>query len=110
MIHHIVLLRLVPDVTQEALEPLVTTLSNLAAGLDGIEDYRVGRDLGLRANNDDLAIVARFRDRQALDHYLTHPEHLAALAKYGPELVTEKHSVQFQDDSAPVEASPTGSA
>ena len=100
MIHHVVLLRLLPGISRAGLEPLVSILTGLAASLDGVEEYRVGLDLALRETNEDLAIVARFRDREALHTYLTHPEHLSALARFGPDLVAEKHSVQFDDEAA----------
>jgi quinol monooxygenase YgiN len=108
MIHHVVLFRLLPNFSSASLEALISVLSGLKERLDGVEEYRVGQDLRLRDNNDDFAIVARFRDRKALDTYLTHPEHLSALAKYGPALVAEKHSVQFEDGAALPEAAPAG--
>ncbi len=100
MIYHVVLFRLLPGSSRASLDELVNILTGLTTRLDGVEEYRVGTDLRLRDGNDDLAIVARFRDRNALDTYLTHPEHLSALAKYGPVLVAEKHSVQFTDSAA----------
>ena len=106
MIQHVVLLRLLPGVSKADLEPLVSALTGLAASLEGVEEYSVGLDLGLRDDNDDLAIVARFRDRKALDTYLTHPDHLSVLAQFGPTLVAEKHSVQFENGASLAKASP----
>lgn len=95
MINHIVLFRFHPEASTDTVDELATVLTTVAASVEGVEEYRLGRDLGFRHGNDDFAIVSRFRDREAFDAYLSHPEHLAALAKYGPVLVAEKHSVQF---------------
>ena len=100
MIDHVVLFALKTDAPRGDLPVLIARLRAVAARIDGLEEYRLGLDLQLRPGNDDLAIVARFVDRASLDRYLTDSEHLAILAEYGPRLMAEKHSVQFEDDGA----------
>ncbi|WP_104089802.1 Dabb family protein [Arthrobacter sp. GMC3] len=96
MIHHVVSVRLLPDTNSLDVQNLCDTLSGLAATLDGVVSYAIGTDLRLRDGNDDLAIVGAFADSESLHRYLSHPEHLAVLAKFGPRCIAEKHSVQFE--------------
>jgi len=74
---------------------LGAALAALADRVEGLEMYALGRDLGLQPANDDFAISAVFRDTDSLKRYLDDPEHHALLARYGPELVTGKRTVQF---------------
>ena len=99
MIDYVVLFRLIDGAPGELVDELIGTLTELSGRLDGVLEYRVGRDAGIRPDNDDFAIVARFRDRSALDAYLLHPEHLAIITRYVPQLVAEKHAAQLVSES-----------
>lgn len=73
MIRHIVAFRLNAQATPERVEHIRAEL----AGLDcpGRVAFTMGRDLGLRPGNLDLAIVADFVDTDAFVAYDTDAEH-----------------------------------
>ena len=96
MIDHIVLFRIKEGAADADVQALIDALYAVSRLAPGVESYRLQRDARLRDGNDDLALVARFRDRDAFEGYLSHPEHLAPLAKYAPGLLADKHSVQFE--------------
>lgn len=96
MIDHILLATLKDDAEAADVGALVAALHALSREAAGVVSYRVERDAGLRDGNDDLAIVARFRDEAAFRDYLGHPKHLAVLADLAPRVLESKHSVQLR--------------
>lgn len=95
MIDHILLMTLKPDAAASDVEELISALRRVSGDVDGVLSYRVERDAKLRDGNDDLAIVARFRDEASFRGYLGHPGHHAVLADLAPRVIAGKHSVQF---------------
>lgn len=98
MITHIIMGRFVDDATQEEFEEFAAVLHAFAATVDGLERYRVHRDAKLRPGNNDIVVIATFRDEAAMREYFAHPEHHAAVAKYGDRLLRDRNSVQFVSD------------
>lgn len=89
MIEHIVLFRLMDGVTSADVDELFASLHAIARAVDGVVDYRLERDAGLRdAGNEDIALVARFRDEEDFQADLTHPDHLAVLENSAPRVFT----------------------
>lgn len=96
MIEHIVLFRLNDGVTNADVDAFITSLHAVASDADGVVSFRLERDAGLRGSvNENLALIARFRDEAAFDGYLTHPAHLAVLADLAPRLIAAKHGIQL---------------
>lgn len=97
MIEHIVLFRLNDGVTDTDIDALFDALHAVAGAVDGVLSYRLNRDAGLRdTGNEDIALVAQFRDEEAFNTYLTHPEHLAVLADAAPRLFAHRHGIQLR--------------
>jgi quinol monooxygenase YgiN len=96
MIDHILLLTLKDDAASTDVEALVTALQRVSEEVNGVLWYRVERDARLRDGNDDLAVVARFRDEEAFRAYLTHHLHLAVVAELAPRVLAGKHAIQFR--------------
>jgi len=59
-----------------------------------ILDIRVGPDV-VGGGNWDVALVADFADRAALDAYATHPDHLAVVG-YVRSVVSDRVAVDFE--------------
>ncbi len=60
------------EAVRGALEPL--------AHLDGIQSLRVTRNTEDVDGNSDAVLIGDYDSREALDAYLVHPEHVAAVA------------------------------
>jgi len=93
MIHHVVVVRLNSDVTSETRDEIIALIQSLSRqGL--AEKFEFGLDAGLGgANNADLALVAQFRDEDALRTYLEHDAHLAVVRRLVP--VAQLSVVQY---------------
>lgn len=95
MITHVLMAKLTEDAGDEQVRALIDGLYTASRAADGVIDYRIERDAGLRPGNDDLVLVARFADEDAFRAYLTHPQHLAVLREHAPGLLAGSHQVQF---------------
>ena len=76
---------------------LVDALRSLPAQIPEIVSYRTGRDLGLRDDTADVAIVGEYADEAAWRAYLAHPAHRAVVTDHVEPLVAHRQSVQFHD-------------
>jgi hypothetical protein len=74
VIRHIVLMELSPDATSEQIDRIHSELAALNS--PGRVAFVMGPDLGLRAGNMDLALVADFADAAAFQAYDTDAEHV----------------------------------
>jgi hypothetical protein len=77
VITHLVVFRLNDDTTSEQADELWRRLQELPTLIPGLDDFRPGRDLGLRPGNGEIGLVARFTDTEAFSAYATHPHHVA---------------------------------
>jgi hypothetical protein len=96
MLTHIVIWKYREDVSQSEREEHVAQLRRLPALIPEIVKLEVGFDVLHLARSFDTGLVATFRDREALDIYTNHPEHLK-VASLGREISAQVASVDFED-------------
>ena len=81
MVDHIVLFAVKEDASEEDVEDLLASLAALKDEIPSVRDFSVGEDFSGRAGEYTHALLARFEDRDGLQEYLKHPEHLAVVEK-----------------------------
>ncbi len=96
MLTHIVVWKYRPDVAQDAREDHVARLHSLRSIVSGIESLTVGFDTLHLPRSYDTGLVAVFDDREALDAYTVHPEHVK-VAEFGRSISDIVASVDFED-------------
>lgn len=96
MIRHAVVFRFVEGTDPAAVDALAAALRDLPGAIDGILDYRVGPDLGLRDTNAGFAVVADFADEDDFLAYSSHPAHLDVIRTHVEPIVAQRHAVQFR--------------
>jgi hypothetical protein len=79
MLTHIVIWKYRDDVEQAVREEHVARLRHLANVITEIESLSVGFDVLHLPRSFDTGLVATFRDREALEAYTVHPEHMAVV-------------------------------
>ncbi len=97
MFRHVLLLTMRDDADDAQVDALVDALRSLPAQIPEIASYRAGRDLGLRDDTADVAIVGEYADEAAWRAYLAHPAHRAVVTDHVEPLVAHRQSVQFND-------------
>jgi len=76
MICHVVLIRLQDSVSESEAARFVDEARTVLGAVPGVENLRVGKGLGVKAEVDHpYALVMEFRDEAALEAYQVHPEH-----------------------------------
>ncbi|MBL8023391.1 MAG: Dabb family protein [Elusimicrobia bacterium] len=80
-LEHVVLFKLKVDVAEEKKEGLMRSLLSLRDVIPGILQVSAGVNFSARAQGYTHGFVARFQDRVALDHYISHPAHVAVVEK-----------------------------
>jgi Stress responsive A/B Barrel Domain len=81
MIHHVVLLKFKPEVSESDISDLEKCLEDLPNKIMEIKVYEFGRDMVHASESYDFALVALFANLQALDRYRKHSDHLPVVAK-----------------------------
>lgn len=81
MVDHIVLFAVKEDAAGEEVEDLLSSLAALKDEIPSVRDFSMGEDFSGRAGGYTHALFARFEDRDGLQEYLKHPEHLAVVEK-----------------------------
>ena len=81
MVDHLVLFAVKEDASEEDVEDLLSSLAALKDEVSSVVDFSVGEDFSGRAGDYTHALFARFEDREGLQEYLGHPEHLAVVEK-----------------------------
>lgn len=97
MLTHIVVWKYRPDIEQPIREEHVARLRRLPSLIQGIESFAVGFDTLHLARSYDTGLAAVFRDRDALDAYTVHPEHVL-VANFGRSISENVASVDFIDE------------
>ena len=97
MFTHIFIWKYREDVEQAVREDHVARLLNLANVVPEIESFSVGFDVLQLPRSYDTGLVAVFRDRDALDAYTIHPEHVA-VATLGRSISAHIASVDFESE------------
>lgn len=81
MIDHLVLFAAKGDASKDDLEDLVATLRALKNSVPSVVDLSVGEDFSGRGGDYTHGLFARFEDREGLQQYLKHPDHVAGVEK-----------------------------
>jgi hypothetical protein len=82
MVQHVVLFKLKPEATDDERAAICRALGELGTQVPGILDISAGTNFSNRNQGFDVALVVKFVDRAALDVYLPHPAHRAAVDEY----------------------------
>lgn len=98
MIRHLVLWKLVTDVSDEKAQivaELARRFSTLLPVIDGTQRLDIRADLGDTAGNWDVVLDSDFLDAAALDFYQTHPAHVAVV-EYVRSVVSDRACIDFE--------------
>ena len=98
MLRHIALFRWKPETTAADVSKLEAAMHQLPEKIPCIQSYRFGRDLGLQDGNADFGLVADFTDRDGLETYAKHPDHLALIANFIRPIVQRRDAIQYVID------------
>ena len=96
MLTHIVVWKYRGDVPQGTREEHRARLRSLIAIVPGIESLSVGSDTLHSPRSYDTGLVALFRDRQVLDAYSVHPDHVSVV-EFGHSIIESMAKVDFED-------------
>jgi hypothetical protein len=96
LLTHIVVWKYKADIEQAIREEHVLQLRRLTSLIKEIESLSVGCDILHLARSYDTGLSATFRDREALEAYTVHPEHVKA-ANFGRTISEHVVSVDFED-------------
>lgn len=83
MVDHLVLFAVNDDASEEDVEDLLSSIRALKDDVSSVVDLSVGEDFSGRAGEYTHALFARFEDRDRLQEYMKHPDHLAVVEKLG---------------------------
>jgi uncharacterized protein (DUF1330 family) len=95
MLRHVAVFVFTPEFEADGLDHWMQRVRELAFVVPGVRMLSVGRDV---VDNDgpwQVALVADFDDRAALERYNAHPAHQAVLAISGPARV-QRAIVDFE--------------
>jgi Stress responsive A/B Barrel Domain len=95
MLTHIVIWKYRSEVEQAVREEHVARLRKLSSMIPEVESLSVGFDVLQLPRSYDTGIVVLFRDREALEAYTVHPEHVA-VATLGRSISEHIASVDFE--------------
>jgi hypothetical protein len=91
MIHHVVLIRLKTGLGEDAGAELLEQARKLLAPIPGVQNLRLGRGLGRKAEVDfPYALLMDFEDEAALQSYQVHPDHLRFVREVADPVQDEK--------------------
>ncbi|HEY8417031.1 MAG TPA: Dabb family protein [Limnochordales bacterium] len=76
MVEHIVLFKLKPGTTEVEKQTLLEKLRGLEGKIEGIVSLSAGETFTDRHKGYTIGLVVRLADREALERYGPHPEHL----------------------------------
>jgi len=79
MVEHVVLFKVKSGVASEAVAEMIAALRGLRDQVPGIADLTVGANFSDRNQGYTHGLVVRFRDKAALEAYLPHAAHQAAV-------------------------------
>ena len=83
MVDHLVLFAVKDTATGEEVEDLLASIRGLESGVGSVVDLSVGEDFSGRSGGYTHALFARFEDRDGLQEYMEHPDHLSVVEKLG---------------------------
>ncbi len=94
MLRHVVMFRLQPGTTQEAVDAMVAGLRRLPSEVPEVRAFSVGVDAGLVEGNFDVAVVADVDDADAWRRYQAHPVHVEVVTTLVRPHTAERVAVQ----------------
>ena len=97
MLTHIVIWKYRADVEQEVRKEHVAMLRALRSFIPELESLEVGFDVLMLPRSYDSGLVAMFQDRDGLDAYTIHPEHIK-VAAFGKSISEHVASVDFESN------------
>ena len=100
MLHHIVLMKFKPDVSEDQIHHLAQMLDALPDKIIEIQTYEFGRDVVRSERSYDFALVSGFANLEAMQRYQTHPEHRKVVAHIGA-ICDDIRAVDFSTEYAP---------
>ncbi|MBC9731592.1 Dabb family protein [Nocardioides marmotae] len=95
MLHHVIELRFNDDTTDAQVEEMAAGLRGLREQIDTIRSMRMGRDLGLRADNFDFASLLEFDDQAGYLAFRDHPAHQQWVHDHVRPIIAERAGVLF---------------
>ncbi len=101
MLTHIVCWKYKPETTAEQRKNHIAKLRALPAMISNIESFEVGADILHVERSFDTGLVAVYPNREALDFYADHPEHLKVVA-IGKQITEKVVSVDFLSEPSSV--------
>ena len=75
MVEHLVLFKVKPGTSEEAVQAMQDALRGLQESIPGILEITVGANFSERSQGFTHGLLVRFQDRAALDTYIPHPAH-----------------------------------
>lgn len=97
MLTHIVCWKYKPETTPEQRAEHIAKLRNLVQVIPEIISFSVGSDVLHLERSFDTGLVATYADRDALEAYNVHPEHVK-VAAMGRQIAEKVVSVDFVTD------------
>lgn len=82
MVEHLVLFKVKPGVSDDAIEAMKQALRGLQEAIPGVLEITVGDNFSERSQGFTHGLLVRFEDRAALDTYIPHPAHEDARNNY----------------------------
>lgn len=95
MLHHVVLMKFKPGVTDVQIGALEKALDDLPNRIVQIQTYEFGRDVLHSERSWDFALISGFANLTAMQIYQKHPDHQAVVARL-KEIGTEIVCVDFE--------------
>lgn len=99
MLHHVIELRFVEGTTDERIQEMAAGLLGLRDQIGTIRSMRVGRDLGIRADNFQWASLTEFDDEAGYLEFRDHPAHQEWVREHIRPIVAERAGVVFLSDT-----------
>jgi quinol monooxygenase YgiN len=101
MLHHVVMMKFKPGVTDEQIAALEKVLDDLPNRIIQIQTYEFGRDVLHSERSWDFALISGFANLTAMQIYQKHPDHQAVAARL-KEICAEIGCVDFESKPLPI--------
>lgn len=95
MVEHIVLFKMKPESTPAEKDELLRRLRSLEGKIEGMVSLSAGESFTNRHKGYTIGLVVRFVDREALERYGPHPEHVPVKA-YADQVCEDVISVDYE--------------
>jgi hypothetical protein len=95
MFRHVVMFKWNDDVDDAHIEATRAALTELAASIPHVADYRHGPDLKMADGNFDYVIVGEYASADDYAIYRDHPDHQALIQQFIAGRVSARAAVQY---------------